>query len=125
MADMAGLLSCCALLLCLQAGIGQLPKDPFMVILYSSFLMDVLSSYQSGYTQLQAAKKLDTNFLLKFAIFSREQQHIQRGSSGGLGNKAADLVRSTAMGAAICFMCAITSASAPSASLACIMLLDG
>jgi hypothetical protein len=37
----------------IQAGITQLPKDPFMVILYSTFLMDVQSSYQSGYTQLQ------------------------------------------------------------------------
>jgi hypothetical protein len=39
----------------IQAGITQLPKDPFMVILYSTFLMDVQSSYQSGYTQLQVS----------------------------------------------------------------------
>ena len=36
-----------------QVGIAQMPKDPFMMILHSSFLMDVLSSYQSGYSQLQ------------------------------------------------------------------------
>jgi hypothetical protein len=30
-----------------------MPKEPYMVILYSSFLIDVQSSYQSGYTQLQ------------------------------------------------------------------------
>jgi hypothetical protein len=74
----------------------QLPKDPFMVILYSSFLMDVQNSYHSGYTQLQAAKKLDTSFLMRFAIFSREQQHTQRGG-GGAGGKAADLVRLVAL----------------------------
>jgi hypothetical protein len=75
-----------------QVGIAQLPKDPFMVILHSSFLMDVRNSYQSGYAQLQAAKKLDCNFLMRFAIFSREQQHTQRSGSGGAGNRAADLV---------------------------------
>jgi hypothetical protein len=76
----------------IQAGISQLPKDPFMVILHSSFLMDVQSSYQTGYTQLQVAKKLDTNLITRFAIFSREQQHTQRSAVDGPGNRAADLV---------------------------------
>jgi hypothetical protein len=113
----------------IQAGITQLPKDPFMVILYSTFLMDVQSSYQSGYTQLQVistarllprrhccgfhgscsyvlviswhglahsqlARKMETNFLTLFAVFSREQQHAQRSTAGAgvVGSQAADAV---------------------------------
>jgi hypothetical protein len=41
----------------IRAGIQQLPNDPYMIILYSSYLIDVLGSYQSGYGQLQIAKK--------------------------------------------------------------------
>ena len=41
----------------IRAGIQQLPNDPYMIILYSSYLIDVLGSYQSGYGQLQLAKK--------------------------------------------------------------------
>ncbi|GFH09210.1 uncharacterized protein HaLaN_04312, partial [Haematococcus lacustris] len=66
-----------------------------MVILYSSFLIDVQSSYQSGYTQLQGAKRLDPSFLERFAIFSREQQHTQQssGAEGGAGaSRAINLV---------------------------------
>ena len=75
-----------------QVGVEQMPQDPFMVILHSTFLMDVQSSYQSGYAQLQVARKLDTSFLMRFAIFSREQQHTQRGTGNSRGSKAADLV---------------------------------
>jgi hypothetical protein len=67
----------------MQCGLAQLPKDPFMIILYSSFLIDVQSSYQSGYSVLQAAKKIDHGFLMDFAIFSREQQHMQKGATHG------------------------------------------
>ena len=31
----------------------QLPKDPYVILLYSSYLIEVLNSYQSGYTLLQ------------------------------------------------------------------------
>ncbi|KAL6762968.1 hypothetical protein V8C86DRAFT_516034 [Haematococcus lacustris] len=73
----------------LKCGIAQRPKDPFMIVLISSFLIDVQSSYQSGYSQLQVAKRLDLNFLMRFAIFSREQQHTQR---SGMSGQADDLV---------------------------------
>ena len=57
---------------------------------YSSFLIDVEQSYQSGYKQLQAAKKMNPSLLERFAIFSREQQHTQKaGCSSGM---ATDLV---------------------------------
>ena len=51
----------------------QLPNHPHMVILCSSFFIDVLGSYQTGHSHLQSAKKMDPSFLEKFAIFSREQ----------------------------------------------------
>ena len=34
----------------------QLPSNPRMTLLYSSFLIDVQGSYQSGYTQLQVCR---------------------------------------------------------------------
>jgi hypothetical protein len=46
---------------------------------------------------LQAAKKLDPSFLMRYAIFSREQQHMQKsatsaGAAGGRAQAATDLV---------------------------------
>ena len=43
----------------LKAGMSQLPDDAFMIILFSSFLIDVKGSYQSGLLELNAAKKAD------------------------------------------------------------------
>jgi hypothetical protein len=40
-------------LMCLQAGKQLMPSSPYMVIWYSSFLIDVQGSYQSGYAELQ------------------------------------------------------------------------
>ncbi|KAG2430819.1 hypothetical protein HXX76_009795 [Chlamydomonas incerta] len=76
-----------------KAGMTQLSTKPQMIILYSSFLIDVQGSYQSGYTQLQAAKKQSPGILERFAIFSREQEHAQKasGANGGAG-AAVDLV---------------------------------
>ncbi|KAG2430820.1 hypothetical protein HXX76_009796 [Chlamydomonas incerta] len=76
-----------------KAGLAQLSNNPQMFILYSSYLIDVQGSYQSGYTQLQAAKKQSPGILERFAIFSREQEHTQKasGANGGAG-AAVDLV---------------------------------
>ena len=41
----------------IKAGMQQMPNNPYMIILNSSFLIDVLGSYQSGYSELQTAKK--------------------------------------------------------------------
>ncbi|GLC40592.1 hypothetical protein PLESTM_001090800 [Pleodorina starrii] len=77
----------------IKAGMIQLPQDPQMIILYSSFLIDVQGSYQSGYTQLQTAKKQPLGLLQSFAIFSREQEHAQKASGANSGDTAAvDLV---------------------------------
>ncbi|KXZ55668.1 hypothetical protein GPECTOR_2g1218 [Gonium pectorale] len=78
----------------IKAGMLQLPQDPQMIVLYSSFLIDVQGSYQSGYTQLQTAKKQSPGLLERFAIFSREQEHTQKasGANNGGGDSAVDLV---------------------------------
>jgi hypothetical protein len=44
---------CCPSPTPLQCVLAQLPKDPYAIILHSSFLIDVQGSYQSGYTALQ------------------------------------------------------------------------
>ncbi len=43
----------------LKAGVQQLPKSPYMFILYSSFLIDVRGSLRTGLVELKAAKKLN------------------------------------------------------------------
>ncbi|KAJ9517580.1 hypothetical protein QJQ45_025109, partial [Haematococcus lacustris] len=37
----------------IKAGVAQLPKSTFMIVLYASFLIEVQSSFQTGYSQLQ------------------------------------------------------------------------
>jgi hypothetical protein len=39
---------------------------------------------------MQAAKKLETGFIMRFAVFSREQQHEQRSATPGVGNGGVD-----------------------------------
>ncbi|GAX73347.1 hypothetical protein CEUSTIGMA_g800.t1 [Chlamydomonas eustigma] len=75
----------------LKAGMEQLPGDAFMIILYSSFLIDVKKGYQSGLVELNAARKASKGTMEKFALFSREQLHTQK-SSGAKGSNGADLV---------------------------------
>ncbi|KAG2445524.1 hypothetical protein HXX76_000139 [Chlamydomonas incerta] len=71
-----------------KAGLQQLHNNPQMLILYASYLIDIQGSYQSGYTQLQEAKKQSPGLLERFAIFSREQDHTHKASSGAAGGKA-------------------------------------
>ncbi|GFH31904.1 tiny macrocysts protein B, partial [Haematococcus lacustris] len=75
----------------MKVGMAQLPSNPYVILLYASFLIDVQQSYQSGYSVLQQAKKADPSFLERFAIFSREQQHTQK-SAGAVPGQATDLV---------------------------------
>jgi hypothetical protein len=37
----------------IKAGLAELPQSMFMIVLHSSFLVEVQSSFQSGYTELQ------------------------------------------------------------------------
>jgi hypothetical protein len=39
----------------IKAGLVQLPMSMFMIVFHSSFLIEVQSSYQSGYTALQVS----------------------------------------------------------------------
>jgi hypothetical protein len=43
---------------------------------------------------LQAAKKLDPTFLMRYAIFTREQQHTQK-SADGAGGKSSSRAAAT------------------------------
>ncbi|PNH01578.1 Tiny macrocysts protein B [Tetrabaena socialis] len=65
----------------IKAGMVQMPNDALMIIIYSSFLIDVQGSYQSGYAQLQGAKQRQPGPLERFAIYQREQDHSARGAS--------------------------------------------
>jgi hypothetical protein len=57
----------------IKAGLVMFPTRAFMIMLYSNFLWDVLDNPQAGYSQLQAAKKANPNYMERFAIYRREQ----------------------------------------------------
>ncbi|KAL6757143.1 hypothetical protein V8C86DRAFT_1716601 [Haematococcus lacustris] len=78
----------------ISAGKLLMPHQPYMVIWYSSFLIDVQGSYQSGYAELQYAKKAPNPSLLeRFCIFVRDQEHAQKSSAASSGDNASvDLV---------------------------------
>jgi hypothetical protein len=78
----------------IKAGKQLMPASPYMVIWYSSFLIDVQGSYQSGYAELQAAKKVpNPSFLEQFCMFIRQQEHTQKASAASSGDNASvDLV---------------------------------
>ncbi|GFH11722.1 uncharacterized protein HaLaN_07268 [Haematococcus lacustris] len=61
---------------------------------YSSFLIDVQGSYQTGYAELMVAKKGSNPSLLeRFCIFIRDQEHTQKSSAATSGdNGSVDLV---------------------------------
>jgi hypothetical protein len=40
----------------IRAGLVELPTSMFMIVLHSSFLIEVQSSFQSGYTELQVSR---------------------------------------------------------------------
>ncbi|KXZ49202.1 hypothetical protein GPECTOR_22g792 [Gonium pectorale] len=76
----------------IKSGMTQLPQDPMMIILYSSFLIDVQGSYQSGYAQLQGAKTRSPGPLERFAIYSREQDHTSRSLGVNAAGGPVDLI---------------------------------
>ncbi|PNH12261.1 Tiny macrocysts protein B [Tetrabaena socialis] len=63
----------------IKAGMIQLPQDPYMVVLYSSFLIDT-------------AKKQSPGLLERFAIFIREQEHTQKANGATGGDSTVDMV---------------------------------
>ncbi len=67
----------------IKGGMQLFPNDAYMIITYVNLLVDVLESTQTGYSQLQAAKKCTPNLMERFAIFAREQV----GGRAGMGRK--------------------------------------
>jgi hypothetical protein len=45
----------------IKAGLTELPKSMFMIVFHSSFLIEVQSSYQSGYTALQVGPEIQAS----------------------------------------------------------------
>ncbi|KXZ56496.1 hypothetical protein GPECTOR_1g444 [Gonium pectorale] len=77
----------------IKAGLVLFPTRAFMIMLYSNFLWDVLDNPQAGYSQLQAAKKAAPNYMERFAIYRREQEHLARtAQTKGNGESTLDLV---------------------------------
>ncbi|GIL43455.1 hypothetical protein Vafri_932 [Volvox africanus] len=76
----------------IKGGMQLFPGDAFMIITYVNLLIDVLESTQTGYSQLQAAKKCTPNLMERFAIFAREQEHMQRATGAKSGESSVDLV---------------------------------
>ncbi|KAG2446182.1 hypothetical protein HXX76_000775 [Chlamydomonas incerta] len=76
----------------IKGGMQLFPTNAFMAITYVNFLIDVLESTQTGNSQLTAAKKLNPNLMERFAIFAREQEHMQRSAGAKSGESSVDLV---------------------------------
>ncbi|KXZ56445.1 hypothetical protein GPECTOR_1g399 [Gonium pectorale] len=74
----------------IKGGMQLFPDSAYMRITYVNFLIDVLESSQTGYSQLQTAKKCNPNLIERFAIFAREQASRGRcaGASGRAGGRA-------------------------------------
>ncbi len=56
-----------------QAGLAQWPQSPYLNLIYANFLIEVRGNIQSGWLQLEAARKQSPNLSFQFSIFSREQ----------------------------------------------------
>ncbi|KAG2433266.1 hypothetical protein HXX76_008334 [Chlamydomonas incerta] len=76
----------------IRAGIRLFPNSAYAHILYANFLIEVQSLYQAGQSQLMAARKQMPNFLERYALFMRQQQHMQRAHTSTTGESAVDLV---------------------------------
>lgn len=94
----------CWSLLCpggaLQAGLAQWPQSPYLNLIYANFLIEVRGNIQSGWLQLEAARKLSPNLSFQFSIFSREQVSFSAGHGRGwlwAGAKAHGCTQSLAL----------------------------
>jgi PAS domain S-box-containing protein len=76
----------------MKGGLSFFGSEAEMALLYASFMIDVMKTMQSGHSQLVAAKNLKPNFSQQFAIFCREQAHIQASQTAASGESSVDLV---------------------------------
>jgi hypothetical protein len=79
--------------LVIKGGLQQFPISPFMRIVYANFLIVCREQMQSGWAQLELARKMHPNLSYRFSIFTWEQEHKQKAATSSTGNNAAtDLV---------------------------------
>ncbi|KAG2487286.1 hypothetical protein HYH03_014127 [Edaphochlamys debaryana] len=76
----------------IRAGIQQFPKSPYLHIVYANFLIECRQQLQSGWAQLEEARRMPLNLSYRFSIFTREQEHKQKAAVSSSGESAADLV---------------------------------
>lgn len=76
----------------LKGGLAFYSSKAEMALLYTSFLIEVSHQQQAGHSQLVAAKNLNPSYPQLFAIFVREQVHIQAAQTASSGESSVDLV---------------------------------
>ncbi|KAG2422329.1 hypothetical protein HXX76_016114 [Chlamydomonas incerta] len=76
----------------IRAGIQQFPKSPYLHIVYANLLIECKQQLQSGWAQMEEARRLPLNLSYRFSIFTREQEHKQKAAVSSSGESAADLV---------------------------------
>lgn len=79
--------------LVIKGGLQQFPNSPFMRIVYANFLIVCREQMQSGWAQLELARKMHPNLSYRFSLFTWEQEHKQKAATSSTGNNTAtDLV---------------------------------
>lgn len=76
----------------LKSGIQQFPEAPFVRIAYANFLIECKQQMQSGWSQLEMARKMHPNISYRFSIFTWEQEQKQKAATSSSGSANADLV---------------------------------
>ncbi len=60
--------------------------------MYANLLIECRQQLQSGWAQLEEARRMPLNLSYRFSIFTREQEHKQKAAVSSSGESAADLV---------------------------------
>ncbi|PNW87648.1 hypothetical protein CHLRE_02g142166v5 [Chlamydomonas reinhardtii] len=76
----------------IRAGMQQFPKSPYLHIVYANLLIECKQQLQSGWAQMEEARRLPLNLSYRFSIFTREQEHKQKAAVSSSGESATDLV---------------------------------
>lgn len=76
----------------LKGGMSFFGSKAEMVILMANFMIEVSRQQQAGHSQLVAAKNLKPSIVQQFAIFVREQVHMQAAQTHASGEASTDLV---------------------------------
>ncbi len=77
----------------LKSGVQQFPRSPYARIVHANLLIGERQKMQSGWQEVDQARKLDPNLSYQFSIFTWDQEHKQKTESAHTGNSSAiDLV---------------------------------